>query len=150
MFIKKEPTKDFGFYLIHHVVASSCFYVSLINDEYHYFCAIRLWSELSTPFLNFIWILKELKYEKSSTAYCLNALCFTISFFLCRYLSAWFFWRSLHEIHDSEDFRLSKFSSKIFLILPPIILDILNIFWSYKIVNGLISLFKPKNASKTA
>ena len=82
VFIKEEPTKDLGLYLVHHVVASSCFYMSLINEEYHYFCAIRLWSELSTPFLNLIWILKELKYEKSSKAYGWNALCFTISFFL--------------------------------------------------------------------
>jgi len=150
VFVKKEPTKDLRLYLVHHVVASSCMFMSFINEEYHYFCAIRLWSELSTPFLNLIWILKELKYDKSSKANVLNAFCFTISFFLCRYLSAWFYWIGIYEVHNSEDFKLSKFSSKIFLILPPIILDVLNIFWSFKIVNGLISLVKPKNAPKTA
>jgi len=146
VFIKEEPTKDLGLYLVHHVVASSCFYRAFMIGEYHYFCAIRSWSELSTPFLNLIWILKELKYEKASKTYCLNALCFTISFFLCRYLSAWFFWNGIYEVHDSDDFILSAMSTKIILILPPIILDVLNIFWSFKIINGLFNLFKPKTA----
>merc|ERR1719312_1756706 len=90
-------------------------------EEYHYFCAIRSWSEFSTPFLNLIWILKELKYEKSSKTYCLNALCFTISFFLCRYLSGWFYWNGIYEVHDSDDFISSAMSTKTILILPPII-----------------------------
>ena len=63
-----------------------------------------------------------------------------------RYLSAWFFWSGIYDVHDSEDFKLSQLSTKIILILPPIILDVLNIFWSFKIVNGLINLFKPKTA----
>ncbi len=115
-------------YIIHCIVCGGFITLSLFSQSHHFFALSFLLYELSTPFLNIRYFLKNKKCEKIKT---LNDIIFLLSFFISRIL-----WGTV----------MSYYTIKLLIIYLPInsswmyvlILSIscyLNYFWFYKIIN---------------
>jgi len=127
--------------LIHHVMAVSAYIIGLYYNQLGWYSAFRLMSEFSTPFVNFRWQLYAIGM-KNTKRYKVNGILMTASFFLSRILSFPFYWYFVAQNIGTEPFQNIANILRIFWLLVPAMLDVLNSYWFYKMMKGLIKALK--------
>lgn len=107
-----------------HAIACSITYMNIYSSkQYHWYGAVFLTWEASTPFLYISWWLSKRHMEKSIIYY-INGLFFVSTYLICRIiLGSYVFWGLLWPLITWK-FRYIG-----------IILNLLNYWWFYRIVN---------------
>jgi len=133
--------------IIHHIVASICFFVGAFQRCGHIFILMFLVTEVSNPFLNARWFMLTAKME-NSMIYLANGAFMTLVFFVarimlypfCVYVVAIHF-RSMYESRGAVAAGLA--------VIGLLVGGILNHYWFYLIVKGLWKAIQ-KSLKKTA
>lgn len=110
----------------------------------HWFLLVCVSMEFSSPFVQIRWFLSAWGYRQDPI-YLVNGLLMTFSFILCRIIIAPFLcW----AIYFAEPYHYEKSGYldplrwlSWWLYLP----TLLNIFWTYQLVNGILNVSKAKN-----
>jgi len=141
---RKQVDSGAGAY-IHHFIAGLAFYLCLYFQVVLFYANFRIISELSTPFVNFRWILSA-SGKKESRIYMYNGLAMTFAFFLSRIVTIPIFWYSISKVMKTASYwqSFNTFKNLTWLTFC-VLLDALNIYWMYKIFQGALSFLKPAN-----
>ncbi|RUS69228.1 hypothetical protein EGW08_023012, partial [Elysia chlorotica] len=129
MMIKKFPQIKGNF-----LIPEAYFY-ELTYGVLPYFANYRLVAEFSTPFVNQRWFLTQLGYEKSSAMFVSNGVAMAVTFFLVRIAVMPSYWHRVYSVYNTPGFSRLGYI-QLCLIIPCVILDIINIYWFYKICIG--------------
>lgn len=127
--------------LLHHTMAVSAYLIGLHYNQLGWYSAFRLMSEFSTPFVNFRWQLYAIGM-KNTKRYKVNGILMTASFFLSRILSFPFYWYFVSQNIGTAPFLEIANLLRFFWLFVPAMLDVLNMFWFYKMMKGLIKALK--------
>jgi len=118
----------------HHLTVVIAGYASLGNGYLTYMACFRVLAELSTPFMHFRWYLYISGRTKESI-YFWNGLIFVSFFFLSRIAIIPYFYYVVYHIAKLEDYHNSvSFAFQCCWITGCIFLDLLNIYWFWKII----------------
>lgn len=132
--------QDTGMVLHHFIFLTCC----LINLYYKRFAFQFIWlalGELSTPFVNFRWVL-HLLGMKETKLYLLNAFVLSVLFIIARvfiYGAGLFHMLSMYHLLDDQAFCV-RFVTPGFLCVG----YVLNLYWSTKIFRGYYRLIYTK------
>ncbi len=145
----KELRNDYR-YIVHHIVSGMSILLGLgFKGHYKMLTIFRLFSELSTPFVNLRWFLEATKMPKAFKLYILCGLLLTVTFYASRIFIMPILWYFLYTFIDYENWPDAKYFLHPFLktwtVIAYFALDLLNILWAYKIGKGFIkhlSVFK--------
>lgn len=123
-------------FVAHHTVSIIAFSLVLYRKEMIWFANFRLLSELSTPFLNFRWMMQQ-RGIRDSALYNLNRLVFFGVFALCRIVTIPRYWMTVYNQSEA----ISNTSPDLIgiLFVSGTVLDGLNLFWFYLMFKILIS-----------
>ena len=101
--------------------------------------------ELSTPFVNARWILKEVGGGSGTLAYALNGIAMIVAFATFRVVAGLAYLYQIFVLVPRLGPALSELGVLGNFIQPGAILFYtLNLYWMYKILAGAIKLFFPK------
>ncbi|XP_026424152.1 transmembrane protein 56-like [Papaver somniferum] len=122
-------------YVLHHGLSMFSILLSLISGEGQIYILMVLFSECTTPLVNLRWYL-DLAGQKGSKLYMFNGSAMFLSWlvgriFLFIYLFVHMF---LHFDEVKEIFPLGFYS----LFAVPPVLSVMNAYWFWKILKGLI------------
>eukprot|EP00128_Syssomonas_multiformis_P011192 Colp12_sorted_trinity150504_noHs@29388 len=131
----------------HHVVAASGFYWSIDYQVFQYFCAYRLMSEVSTPFVNLRWYLAVNPKWKNSHLYLINGVVLMLIFFACRIVAIPFFYHRWYVTFDG--IYGVPWWLRIVFTYTAFFLDGLNLFWFNKLVTGVMKMLKDQNKDRS-
>ena len=81
------------------------------------------------------WFLTQLGYEKSSAMFVSNGVAMAVTFFLVRIAVMPSYWHRVYSVYNTPGFSRLGYI-QLCLIIPCVILDIINIYWFYKICAG--------------
>ncbi|KAL2623671.1 hypothetical protein R1flu_003876 [Riccia fluitans] len=130
-------------YVVHHLLSI----VSLVLADYiahaHFYVLMTLFSEVSTPFINFRWYLLT-SGMKNSKAFIYNGLMLVVVWLFARIILFIYFFYHLCTHYDtvSQLYRPGFY----FMFVSPPTLAIMNVFWFYKILAGAFRvLFKRRD-----
>ncbi|ESO88249.1 hypothetical protein LOTGIDRAFT_219318 [Lottia gigantea] len=130
-----------AFYFFHHGASMYAYFYVMTYGVLPYFANFRLMAEFSTPFVNQRWFLDKLKYSKTSKIFMLNGLAMTITFFFVRIAVMPTYWKRVYSVIGTESFkRLGHIS--LVLVITCFILDSINLFWFYKMCQGVKRVLK--------
>lgn len=129
-------------FLIHGIVSTAVFYVAVEYQFIHYYSAIFLLFEISTPFLDIRWI--GLKFDVlSESVKLVNNIILILIFFFVRICWGWYqvgrLGLDFYSVKDSEGFP--AIGAGIILSCN-VVLDILNVFWFSKMMIVAITTLK--------
>lgn len=74
-------------------------------------------------------------YEKTSAVFVGNGVAMAITFFLVRIAVMPSYWSRVYTVYDTPAFNRLGYI-QLCLIIPCVILDVINIYWFYKICSG--------------
>ncbi|GFO41459.1 transmembrane protein 56 [Plakobranchus ocellatus] len=123
------------FYVLHHGASIYAYYYVMTYGVLPYFANYRLVAEFSTPFVNQRWFLTQLGYEKSSAVFVSNGVAMALTFFLVRIAVMPSYWHRVYSVYNTPGFNRLGYI-QLCLIIPCVILDVINIYWFYKICVG--------------
>ena len=109
--------------------------------------AATLITEFSTPFVS-LRALLSIHKKTSTTTYLINGLLMTLFFFVCRvvfqpWITIWYLWPAVFDRPENlKDMYSATRAYCYFSIFLYLALCVLNFFWFYKMVNGLLKFFK--------
>lgn len=124
------------FFLCHHAASVFAYFYVMTFGVYVYFANFRLMAEFSTVFVNNRWMMAEIGW-KSSQLYFYNGVVLTAVFFACRILCMPQCWYMIYSIYNTEPFMKSE-TARYVLISSCFALDILNVYWFYKLLKGVL------------
>lgn len=142
-------------YLFHALFCSLLYCYGFFSQVLHYYGAMFLLWELSTPFVYTRWFLHKAGMSRT-TAYKVNGVLMVLVFFLCRNVaglvcSVDFFKETTPELQHPRPGGLSPAAIWLYrgLNVP---LNALNAFWFYKMLTGALKVLKqsPTKGQKTA
>ncbi|XP_078662255.1 TLC domain-containing protein 4-B-like [Branchiostoma floridae x Branchiostoma belcheri] len=123
--------------LCHHVSSLFSGYVGVTRCWFPYFVVLFLMSELSTPFVS----LRESLYftgKVKSEAYTLNGYAMVLTFFLGRIAVIPHYWYHIYpHVVSGKVFQVG-WDAAVTAILLWTVLNVLNIFWFYKMLRGAL------------
>lgn len=126
--------------LLHHLAMITGVLLCLYHERFLFFVIYHLFSELSTPFVNWRGVLHELG-DRNSWWYAMAALGMMISFFLCRVLVIpWHNYVLFAALLSTEASTVPLYL-KMILVLNSVPFDFLNSFWFYKMFKGARKYF---------
>lgn len=112
----------------------------------------RLFSELSTPFVHLRWVLAACKVPKTSPWFSFAALSMSLTFFLSRTFAIPFLWYIIITIMVQETdphlLTYTPYFIQVTVIVLTVFLDVLNLFWSYKIARGCLKFLGQQKAKE--
>lgn len=127
------------FFLFHHAASIYAFYFAMTYAGLLWFANVRLIAEFSTPFVNKRWFYDVLKYNKSSPPFILNGFLMTSMFFVVRVVSIPFYWMKVYGIYGSE--KSDSLGVLWYVLISScVILDVINVYWFYRISQGAVKL----------
>ena len=92
--------------------------------------------------------MDTLGFDKSGPAYMANGAVMTAVFFACRVLCMPQYWYKVYSVYGTEKFhRLGNL--QYVLIYSCFVLDVINLFWFYKLCKGIHKMFARKRAIDT-
>jgi hypothetical protein len=107
-----------------------------------FFGLYRLLSEFSTIFVNIRWLL--LTYNmKNSALYLINGGALIILFFTVRIIAIPPFWYFMYKASQSPHWPHLATYHKIICVGVSIPLDLLNVYWFYKVILIAVKVVKP-------
>ncbi|XP_046332594.1 TLC domain-containing protein 4-B-like [Haliotis cracherodii] len=124
------------FYFFHHGASMYAYYYVTTYGVLSYFANYRLMAEFSTAFVNQRWFFDVLRYPKNSPLFIGNGLAMTAAFFLARIAVMPSYWSKVYSVYGTEDFARIGHIQGV-LIVTCVILDVMNIFWFYKMCLGV-------------
>ncbi|XP_041356947.1 TLC domain-containing protein 4-B-like [Gigantopelta aegis] len=130
--------KEIGeiFYIFHHGASMYAYYYVMTYGVLAYFANYRLIAEFSTPFVNQRWFLDTLGYQKTNPVFVANGIAMTMAFFLSRIAIMPRYWLKVSSVYGTEPFtRLGHI--QLVLVVTCFILDVINIYWFYKMTLGV-------------
>ncbi|KAJ3079496.1 hypothetical protein HDU99_010749 [Rhizoclosmatium hyalinum] len=130
---------DPGF--IVHGVSAFTVYLITFRPFIQYYGSVFIMYELSTPFLNIHWVCDKLGMT-GGTLQLVNGIILLIVFFLARivfglYSSFWLFVEMYHQ------YEMIPLYLVIMISVINAILNSLNIFWFYKMIDSVRRRFQP-------
>lgn len=140
-------------YLFHALFCSLLYCYGFFSQVLHYYGAMFLLWELSTPFVYARWFLHKAGMSRTA-AYKINGVLMVLVFFLCRNVAGLvcsidFFRETSPELQHPTPGGLSPAAIWLYrgLNLP---LNALNAFWFYKMLTGALKVLKqaPSNNHK--
>lgn len=137
------------FTMAHHSVSIYAFAYVLTLDVMPYFANFRLLAELSTPLVNIRWFLDALKYSKSSKAVVFNGLFMTLIFFFVRILAMPIYWWKVYIVAITPLWsHMGHFRYVLTVVCT--ILDLINLYWFWKMLRGCFKALKIMLSDKTS
>jgi hypothetical protein len=135
--------KYFGFgFLIHGIVSTLVFTIALENGFIHYYSAIFLLFEISTPFLDIRWIGLKFKVL-NETIELINNIILILIFFFVRICWGWYqVARLAVDLHSVKHEPGFPYIGASIILSCNIILDILNMYWFGKMMTVAIETLK--------
>uniref|UniRef100_A0A5B7A0U1 Putative transmembrane protein 56 n=1 Tax=Davidia involucrata TaxID=16924 RepID=A0A5B7A0U1_DAVIN len=131
-------------YVLHHGLSMFSIFLSLVSGQGQIYILMVLFSEITTPFVNFRWYL-DVAGQKNSNIYICNGVALFLGWLVARILLFIFLFHHMFVHFDQvkEVFPLGFYS---LLVVPPV-LSIMNLFWFWKITKGMIkTLLKAKHS----
>lgn len=96
----------------------------------------------------FRWFMDTLGFDKSGQAYMWNGSLMTFCFFTCRILCMPQYWYKVYSVYGTEKFaRLG--SLQYVLIISCFVLDVINLYWFYKLCKGIHKMMVKKKSLET-
>eukprot|EP01080_Neovahlkampfia_damariscottae_P007995 gene7995-12460_t len=126
--------------LIHHAMGVTGLFLSTSTGLAGPVLIVYLGTEITTPFLNARWFLSELGY-KETTLYLLNGLTGTVLWLIFRIGVIPYFYYKLYFLWD-HFLEHTPMAMVVICLLYATILNLLNSFWFYKIMSGLMKILK--------
>ncbi|KAA0200214.1 Transmembrane protein 56, partial [Fasciolopsis buskii] len=126
---------DLYIFLLHHFAAALAFQQVIKYRICTFFGVYRLTTELSTPFINQRWFYRTIGYTPDRRRVCSVTLMFAILFAITRNFMIVPFWWISYRALSSPGFVTARQAIPwliVAFIIPPLILDILNIYWASK------------------
>ncbi|XP_005095920.1 TLC domain-containing protein 4-B [Aplysia californica] len=123
------------FYVLHHGASIYAYYYVMTYGVLPYFANYRLVAEFSTPFVNQRWFLTQLGYERTSQVFVTNGVAMAVTFFSARIATMPSYWHRVFRVYNTPAFNRLGYI-QLCLIIPCLVLDVLNIYWFYKICAG--------------
>uniref|UniRef100_A0A0B7BK45 TLC domain-containing protein n=1 Tax=Arion vulgaris TaxID=1028688 RepID=A0A0B7BK45_9EUPU len=123
------------FYVLHHGASIYAYYYVMTYGVLPYFANYRLVAEFSTPFVNQRWFLSQLGYEKTNFVFVSNGVAMAVTFFIVRVAVMPSYWHRVYSVYNTPAFNRLGYI-QLCLIIPCLILDIINVYWFYKICVG--------------
>ncbi|KAK7385641.1 hypothetical protein VNO78_31392 [Psophocarpus tetragonolobus] len=132
-------------YVLHHGLSIGSITLSLLSGQVHIYVLMVLFSESTTPFVNLRWYL-DIADLKSSKLYIWNGIALFFGWLVARiFLFLFLFYHIGTRFDEVKEFFLFGFYT---LIMVPSVLAVLNIFWFWKIVKGLVKTLTKTKYSK--
>ncbi|XP_075062809.1 TLC domain-containing protein 4-like [Mixophyes fleayi] len=128
----------------HHLAVLYAYGYVLNRGVLPYFANFRLISELSTPFVNLRWFLDVVGMPRSSKPVLLNGLAMALVFFIVRIAVIPSYYSQVFATFGTEGYIRLGIGPQVAWIVSCVILDVLNVFWMYKIARGLYRVVKVK------
>ncbi|KAL3141733.1 hypothetical protein ABBQ32_004415 [Trebouxia sp. C0010 RCD-2024] len=140
-------------YLLHALFCSLLYCYGLLSGVLHYYGAMFLLWELSTPFVYTRWFLHKAGLSRT-TAYKVNGALMVVVFFLCRNVAGLvcsidFFRETEPELRHPSPKGLSPAAIWLYRILN-FPLNTLNAFWFYKMLTGAMKVLKAPSCAVTS
>lgn len=122
-------------YVFHHGISVCAIIQALLSGQAQIYILMVLFTESTTPFVNFRWYL-DTAGQKNSKLYVCNGLALFLVWLVARILFFMYFFVHLFTHFDQvkQIYTLGFYS---LLIIPPV-LGMMNVFWFLKIVRALI------------
>ncbi|MEW5318260.1 MAG: hypothetical protein WDW38_009494 [Sanguina aurantia] len=122
---------------LHHVGSFSCVAIAAFSGQCHLYVLWMLTTEATTPFVNIRWWLDKAGL-KAHPLYFWNGIAIVLSWMLFRlalfppfFYSVWTHRDELHHLN---------IASRTLLLVFPVVLISLNLFWFQKIVKGIMKM----------
>ncbi|KAM4676347.1 TLC domain-containing protein 4-A isoform 1-T1 [Discoglossus pictus] len=132
----------------HHLAVLYAYGYVLNRGVLPYFANFRLISELSTPFVNQRWFFDVVGVSRSSWPVLLNGFAMAAVFFVVRIAVIPSYYSQVFATFGTEGYIKLGVGPQVAWIVSCVILDILNVFWMYKIARGFYRVVKPKPTGK--
>ena len=142
--------RDIGV-VCHHLASGVGILLTLYYEGHCLFFAVyRLIGELSTPFVNLRWILQQTHMPKTSKWYIVAAVGMTGTFFISRIVPIpWHWMVTISTMTDEASFVI-PFKYRVFMVVSYLVLDLLNLFWMYKIGKGIFKFIRVLGSMRTS
>ncbi|XP_046852175.1 TLC domain-containing protein 4-like [Xenia sp. Carnegie-2017] len=136
-------------FIIHHLMVLLAYYFVVGKGYLLFFANIRQIAELSTPFVNQRWFYHITGQPRHSRLFVQNGIIMVFAFFLGRIVFIpYFYFKTLSVWSDPKRIALGPVVSFLW-IFTTIVLDVLNIFWFFKMIQGCVKLFFPYFSTKS-
>ncbi|KAK3755303.1 hypothetical protein QZH41_014616, partial [Actinostola sp. cb2023] len=122
--------------LLHHLMAMLAYVFVVGFGILPFYANFRQLAEFSTVFVNQRWYFSIIGEPHSSRNFLINAWMMVISFFLCRIVVIPYYYYKCYIVWDTPGRRLLGVLSQTLWIFTSIVLDVLNIFWMFKMIRG--------------
>ncbi|KAF3973779.1 hypothetical protein ACB098_08G076300 [Castanea mollissima] len=122
-------------YVLHHGLSMSSILLSLISGQARIYILMVLFSESTTPFVNLRWYL-DVAGQKNSKLYTYNGIALFLGWLVARIFLFIFFFAHMFS-HFDQVKKIFPFGFYNLLVVSPV-LAIMNVFWFWKIVRGLL------------
>ncbi|XP_063305594.1 TLC domain-containing protein 4-like [Pelobates fuscus] len=132
----------------HHMAVLYAYGYVLNRGVLPYFANFRLISELSTPFVNQRWFFDAVGMPRSSWMVLLNGFAMAAVFFVVRIAVIPSYYSQVFATFGTEGYIRLGIGPQVAWIVSCVILDILNVFWMYKIARGFYRVVKSKPEGK--
>ena len=131
--------------IFHHLIAIISLAICLfLRGKVMFFVICYFISSLSVPIANLRRFLSYTGY-KSGLPYYFSSTSTLILFFLCRVITIpWHWYEIILTLRAEECASILSLSLRIWLILSCGVIDTLNIYWCFRILNGVIKLYSNK------
>ena len=131
--------------IFHHLIAIISLALCLfLQGKIMFFIICHLMSSISVPVAN---LRRSLSYTgyKTGLLYYFSSTSTLILFFLCRVVTIPWHWYEIILTLYAEDCALMlALSLRIYLVLSCGVIDTLNMYWCFRILNGVIKLYGDK------
>lgn len=124
-------------YVLHHLLSIISMSLSLYSGHAHFYIYIVLFSEVTTPFVNLRWYLNVVGM-KTSKAYAINGIFLFFGWLIARVILFAYFFIHIY-LHYDQVREIFPIGYYCLFIVPPS-LAMMNLFWFYKILRGLLRL----------
>lgn len=131
-------------FLLHHLVSMISLILAVHAGHAHMYLYIVLLSECTTPFINLRWYLTVLGLKNSDT-FMYNGAFTAFLWLVARVINFVYCFYLLYLHFDQV--KLLHTAGFVFLLLAPTSLGLMNFFWFYKIVNGVLRTLNRKHAA---
>ncbi|XP_071953007.1 TLC domain-containing protein 4-B-like [Antedon mediterranea] len=135
-------------YSSHHLAAVCAYIYSLTYNGLLYFANFRVLAEISTPFVNFRWIMSTIGVKKSHKLFIINGLMMVAVFFSVRILTMPYYYYKMISVWRSPIVDTLSLHMKICWMSASIVLDSINLLWFRKMFNGARKILKENSKTQ--
>lgn len=129
-------------YVLHHLLSMTSLALSLYSGQGHIYIYLVLFSEITTPLVNVRWYLSKAGM-KNSKSYTLNGILLFFGWLVARVLLFGYFF--IHMYLHYDQVKQIFAAGFYFLFIAPPTLALMNIFWFYKILTGLLRTLRKRD-----